>query len=145
MSDQPSPDRQVPNAGRAVRLIIRYDGDEMTVESRQRLDMRVPLGTAGEVEEVSRAGVWLEVRDGAGEALLQQPLRDPIPRDTEVFSDDPEHSVARIPTPSASGVFTVLVPDLDGADHVALMERSADPGGAELAGEREIARFDLHD
>ena len=104
----------------------------------------MPVGSA-DVEEAYRAGVWLELRDRAGDALLQQPLRDPIPRHTEVFSDDPEHTAPRIPTTSTSGVFTVLVPDVDGADHVALMERSTGAGAAEIVAPREIARFDLHD
>ena len=74
-------------------------------------------------------------------------------RDAEVFSDDPQRSVARIPSTTSSGVFTVLVPDLDAADHVALMgtsaatstDTSADRSAAAQDTPRRLARFDLHD
>jgi hypothetical protein len=60
-------------------------------------------------------------------------MDDPLRQDVEVFSPDPEQSVARTPVEKPSGIFTVLVPDLEEADHVTLMSSTAP----------ELARFSL--
>ena len=65
-----------------------------------------------------------------------------MPQDAEVFSEDPEHSVARVPVDVPKGVFMVLVPDIPEARDVAVV--SSPPGelGARTAAS-EIARFEL--
>jgi hypothetical protein len=69
-------------------------------------------------------------------------MHDPIRHDAEVFSEDPERSVARIPVKEPRGAFTALVPELPEADHVALVgSPPAEPGARTVA--TEIARFDL--
>ena len=125
----------------AVRLIFRYDGDEITLESRQRVDMVVPPGEPLDAAR-EQSGFWVEVRDGTDEPLRRQLLHDPIPRDAEVFSDDPTQSVARIAIDRPSGVFSVVVPEIDEAEYVALI--GTPPGQrAALGPAREIARFTL--
>ena len=77
-------------------------------------------------------------------------MQDPLRRDVEVFSPDPERSVYRAPVEDPSGIFVVVVPDLEGADHVALMSSGA-PGAAAAGGvspeaagpAAEFARFPL--
>jgi hypothetical protein len=69
-------------------------------------------------------------------------MHDPIRHDAEVFSEDPGRSVARIPLDRLSDVFTILIPEIEGADHLVLMgtppaERPA------LTEAREIGRFSL--
>lgn len=125
----------------AVRLIFSYDGNEITLESRQRVDMVVPPGEPIEAAR-EQSGFWVEVRNGADEPLRRQLLHDPIPRDAEVFSDDPTQSVARIPIDRPSGVFSVVVPEIGGAEYVALIGTPPDQPAA-LGPAREIARFNL--
>jgi hypothetical protein len=43
-----------------------------------------------------------------------------MPGTVEVFSNDPEETIVRVPTERPSGTFVVVVPDLDDADHLSL-------------------------
>ena len=128
----------------AVRLIFSYEGNDIKLESRQRVNMVVapgePVVAEGAPEE--RSGFWVEIRDGADQPLRRQLLHNPIPRDAEVFSDDPAQSVARIPLERPSGVFSVLVPEIEEAEYVALIGTPPEQP-ADLVQAREIARFSL--
>jgi hypothetical protein len=90
------------------------------------------------------------VRDEKDDTLHRLVMQDPLSRDVEVFSPDPEHSVYRAPVEEASGIFVVVVPELEEADHVALMSSGAPSSAAargvapEAAGPAtEFARFSL--
>jgi hypothetical protein len=91
-----------------------------------------------------RSGFWLEVRDKAGNVLHRQLMHDPIRHDVEVFSEDPERSVARVPVEDPSAVFSVVVPAPEEADHVALIGTPIEDRPA-LTQAREIYRFSLSD
>ena len=130
MSEQESTGPPAEQQGRgAIRLIFEYDGDEIRLISRQHVDMLVPPTDALEGYE-GQQGFWTEVRDTDGNTLHRQILTDPIRRDAEAFSDDPAQSISRVPVERPAGVFVVVVPDLDTADHVALMNNP--PGPSEL-------------
>ena len=126
---------------RSVRLIFSYDGDAVRLESRQPVEMVVPPSDPVEDFETP-PGFWTEVRDGEGSVLHQQVMRDPIRRDVEVFSPDPERSIARVPIERPHGAFAVLVPLVPGADHVALMRVPA-AGTAAFAPTVELHRVSL--
>ncbi len=128
----------------AVRLIFSYEGDDIRLISRQRVNVVAPASEPPEGDLERRAGFWLEVRDEAGQALRRQLMQDPIRHDVEVFADDPDRSVARIPLERPSGVFAVLIPEIEEADHVALIGTPLEERPA-LARAREIARFSLAD
>jgi hypothetical protein len=118
---------QQPGSGRAarsVRLIFSYDGDDVRLESRQPVEMLAPPSDPVE-GYANQLGFWTEVRDAQGSVLHRQVLHNPVRRDTEVFSPDPEHSIARVPIERPHGVFWVVVPLVPGADHVALMGPAA--------------------
>jgi hypothetical protein len=133
-----------PNGPAAVRLLFSYEGDDIRLISRQRVNVVTPPGEPLEESLEGKSGFWVEVRDQAGRALRRQLMHDPIRHDAEVFSEDPERSVARIPIERSSGVFAVLIPEIEGADHVALIGTPLEerPGLAEA---REIGRFSLTD
>jgi hypothetical protein len=91
-----------------------------------------------------------ELRGADSEVLHRVAAPDPIPRDVEVFSDDPEHTVERAPHPPREGVFTVLVPEIEAAEEVRLLRSAAPRGlaaeaGPEAAAEAavEVGRFKL--
>jgi hypothetical protein len=128
----------------AVRLILRYEGADISLVSRQRVAMVVPPSEPLDVSLEERSGFWLEVRDEAGNALYRQLMHDPIRHDVEVFSDDPERSVARVPVEHPSGIFSVVLPAPEDADHVALIGTSMEDRPA-IARAREIHRFSLRD
>jgi hypothetical protein len=128
----------------AVRLIFQYEGEDLSLVSRQRVAMTVPPSEPLDVNLEERSGFWLEVRDKAGNALHRQLMHDPIRHDVEVFSDDPEQSVARVPVEHPSGVFSVVLPAPEDADHVALIGTPMEDRPA-LARAREIYRFSLRD
>jgi hypothetical protein len=142
---------------RSVRLIFQYDGDRIDLVSRQQVDMMTP--SSGPLSDFSdRLGTWVEVRDAEGAALHRQVLPDPVRTSAEVFSPDPDESLRRVERTRRTGAFTVVVPDLPQADHVALVSAGAasapTPGveggerGPAEAGARpepRVLRFPLHD
>ena len=80
---------------RSVRLIFRYDGDQVELLSRQPVDMvSPPSGPLGEFAD--RLGTWVEVRDGQDSALHRQILSDPVRASAEVFSPEPEENLSRV-------------------------------------------------
>jgi len=126
----------------AIRLIFSYEGNDIKLESRQRVNMVTPPGEPLESDPQEQSGFWVELRDRAGRTLRRQLLHDPIRYDVEVFSDDPEQSLARIPVERPSGVFVVVVPEMEDADYVALIGTPPEQRAAR-APAREIARFSL--
>jgi hypothetical protein len=135
----------MPAPSRAVRLMFTYEGNDVRLVSQQTLDMIIPPTDALSGYE-DEQGFWVEVRTARDEVLYRQVMRDPFRQDVEVFSPDPTQSIVRVPVERRSGTFTLLVPQIDGSDHVALMRSAA----TDMAGERaaggpatEVARFSL--
>ncbi|GAA0464260.1 hypothetical protein Ade02nite_31200 [Paractinoplanes deccanensis] len=120
----------------AVRLVFEYDGDEVRMLSQQRVELTIP--SAGE----PAAGWRAELRTAEGGVLDRRGLPW-IPLDAEVFAPgvDGEPSVRRVPAERRTGVFTVLVPDLPEADHLALVDDAGGP--PETRQVREILRVPL--
>jgi hypothetical protein len=114
----------MPAPPRAVRLTFTYEGDEVRLVSRQPVDMIAPPTDklSGYEDE---QGSWIEVRNDREQTLHRLVMEDPLRRDVEVFSPDPERSVYRAPVQEPSGIFVVVVPELDDADHVSLMSSAA--------------------
>jgi hypothetical protein len=141
MTPESEPAKARPSEPRAIRLIFSYEGNEVTLISRQRVSVVTPPSDPlGSLE--GKSGFWVEVRDKAGQPLHRELMHDPIRHDAEVFSEDPERSVARIPLERPSGVFAVLIPEIEEADHLALIGTPLEERPA-LAEAREIALFSL--
>jgi hypothetical protein len=141
-------DTRMATPASATRLIFAYDSSGIRLVAQQPVDLAVP---SAEAESASSdelaAGFWVEVRDDRRNVLYRHPMRDPIQRYPEVFSDDPDQTIARVEDPAPSGAFTVVVPALPEGERVALMSASAAPAtpSAEAApvAVREIAEFPL--
>lgn len=138
MSEQQS---ESGRSARSVRLIFSYEGDDVRLESRQPVEMRAPPSDPIEGSE-KETGFWTEVRDAHGSVLHRRIMHDPVRRDAEVFSPDPGQSIRRVPIERPRGAFTVLVPLVPGADHVALMGVPA-AGTAAFAPAVELHRVRL--
>ncbi len=74
----------------ALRLTCTYEGEKITVISRERLEM-VNVKRATCVEDFDqKIGFWLELRGSQGELLYRQVLDDRFQSDIEVFQDPNE-------------------------------------------------------
>jgi hypothetical protein len=120
MTDQ----RQEASPSRAVRFLVRYEGGDVSVIDQQEFEMAVPpsdplKGFEGE------SGFWIELRDGKDQVLYRRIHENPIQQEVEAFEEDGTAVRAAVEKPT--GVFTFLVPDLPGADHVALVSSPLEP------------------
>jgi len=97
-----------------LRLTFAYDGSEVRLIRSQRVEMIAPPPVTPCPEE-GQSGNWFEVRDEKDTLLYHRVLHDPMPTSVEVFSNDPQQSIFRIPEPDPKGQFTLLVPDLPDA------------------------------
>lgn len=129
---------------RAIRLVFEYEGDDVRLVSQARIDKALPL-TDQSADAASFRGTWSEVRDHDGATLDRRVLVDPMPRDAEVFPERLGEEISREPLDRPSGVFTLLVPELESADHVAVLSNSPGQAGVREAeaGPTELVRVDL--
>ena len=133
----------VPAPLRAVRLTFTYESDEeIRLVGRQPMEMVTPPTDALSGYE-GEQGFWIEVRSDQDETLYRWVMQDPLRQDVEVFSPDPKEPVTRRPVEKPSGSFSVVVPDLEEADHVALLSSRAPSAHAPARPATEFARFSL--
>jgi hypothetical protein len=146
MSDVESADlpEEPPPHRRAIRLVFAYEGDQVRLVSRTRIEKVLPQ-TDQSADALDFRGTWSEVRDAAGALLDRRVLVDPMPRDAEVFPEQLDGEISRQPLERPTGVFTLLVPDVDGADHVAVLSNAPGQVGVRAAerGPTELVRVDL--
>lgn len=114
MTDRP----QLAPRHTAIRLLVAYDGDQLNVIDRRRVEMTTPAsdpiqGFAGQ------SGFWYELRDANDNVLYRRIAENPVKQEVEAF--EPDGSATRHVVDRPSGVFTVLVPDIPEADHVAIV------------------------
>jgi len=134
-------------SGKAIRLTMAYDATGVRVVSQQSVEMTLPPSDPAPAAAVQ--GVWSELRDGQDNTSFRRRLHAPFRPDVEVFSGEPGRTVSRKPVENTSGVFVVVVPEIEGADQLVLVQGSQPGAGGAAAtadaavGPREIARFKL--
>jgi hypothetical protein len=138
--DPTQPEGQASSVG-AIRLTFRYAGEVVQLVSRRRIKTLVPPTDPVEAFE-GRQGLWAELRSPDGATVHRQLLGDVLRGDVEVFSDEPERSIRRITLERPAGVFDVLVPDLEMAEHLALVRSSPASAGQHATAE-ELVRLPL--
>jgi len=122
-------------------MIFAFDGHHVHLVSQQSVEM--VLAPSDPVHGVEgQKGFWYELRDVQDRPLYRRVMHNPMREDVEVFSDDPERSVARQTVANRKGVFAVVVPDSEEGHSVTL---SSSPRTIQLAHQpaTEIARFAL--
>lgn len=129
------------------RLTFAVRDGAIELVSDQRIEMKASPAPRS---PAARAGFWCEVRDRTERVLVAAPAPDPLHQDREAFSPDPVKSVQRVPGASPPTAFSILVPDVDGAESVSLMRvvPSVGPHAHETvegvaSAAVEIARFKL--
>lgn len=115
---------------KAVRLIFRYEGDRVELVAQQPLETvtqpsdeidDVPSDAASDAvsDAPRRSGFWFQLEDAGGAALYRRVAQNPIRPDREVYAPEGE-TISRVPDAERKGVFTVVVPDVQGAERVTL-------------------------
>jgi hypothetical protein len=127
-----------------LRLTFRSANDGVELVSVERLEMITPPQPGERPEAGKHGGHWFELRDGRGRALAHRLIDASLLDSVEVHA--PDGNIQREFGATRSGVFEVLLPDLDSARSVALvgnpLRRSrAAPSREEPSS--DIASFDL--
>ena len=122
-------EERMPAPPQALRLTFAFEGAEVRLVSRQPIEMIAPP-TDRLYGYEHEQGFWIEVRSSQDETVHRQVMHDPLRYDVEVFSPDPKESVVRRPVEKPSGSFSVVVPDLNEAEHVALLSSGAPSAAA---------------
>ena len=126
---------------RAWRLICTTDAaGQVRVRSRRRVEMIVP--STGPLADASPAtGFWVELRDAEERTRYRRAMPDPLEAELEVPAEPRGEGFAHVRAP-ARRTFSVVLPDIEGADHVALVRggRTRRAGAPRV---EEIARLPL--
>lgn len=118
----------------AVRLTFAIEGDDLELRNARRLSMRVPGGeSVGTTERENRIGSWVEVRGPDDEVLYRRRIQQVIAEDVEVSEGGERGAFRRVPRGKSSGLVHVHVPEIDGAQTVALCERRPREGKEQTA------------
>ncbi len=107
-----------------VRLTFEYDENGIHLLDRLRVEKLAPPSDPVSGHQ-GQQGFWVEVRDSGEQVLHRRIMHDPFVTNREVFSPDPDHTVARRPVEEKRGTFIVEVPEVEEADHVALFSSAA--------------------
>src|SRR4051812_26110078 len=91
----------------ALRLVFWFDGDDVRLVSRERVQMTLSTSEGADQGE-NQAGFWAETRAADGRVLDRRFMHNPMRGDVEVFSDDATTSISRRGTERRSGAFTVV-------------------------------------
>jgi hypothetical protein len=125
---------------RAFRLRLAVEGQSVRLQSLRRVDALVPASDPIDVSDQS--GFWVEVQDREGRTIYRRVLGNVMQDTIEVFSPDPNETVARRPRPPAQREFIVIVPDPGRGSSAALFGTPYERGRS-LGSSREIARFEF--
>ncbi|HEX8368090.1 MAG TPA: hypothetical protein VF604_06085 [Pyrinomonadaceae bacterium] len=104
---------------KAVRLTFVFEDDNIELISQQPVEMIPP--PSDEIRHSHDAiGSWLELKSEGEKPLYRQLLQNFIRYDREVFSQNEQESVTRVPVERPEGAFTVVIPDIAEAQSVSL-------------------------
>lgn len=145
MDHRYQPKGKAPEASRrTLRLTFRSSDDGVQLVSVERLEMITPPQPGERPEAGKHGGHWFELRDSRGRALAHRLIDSSLLDSVEVHS--PDGNIQREFGAMKSGVFEVLLPDLDAGRSVVLvgnpLRRSRTAVGREEAS-GDIASFDL--
>lgn len=140
---EPTADRPRPEVpAHAWRLTFEYEGDEVRLVGRQRVEMLAPVDDAPLLER-GQDGYWIELRDESDGSVYRQVLHEPIATQYEVFSPEPGALPHHVAAPEVRGMFQAVVPDLPQGRSIALhgpAGRGPGSAAAESAGSTDAPR-----
>ncbi len=139
-----------------MRLTFAYQGDQVKLVSQEPVEMTVPPSDPLQGYEEQK-GFWAEVKSDQDKTVFRRVLHNPTRNDVEVFPEDPDEGISRMPAPKRKGKFVVVVP-ATGKSHEVTLSRSSEMPDVEAEGApkgmaairslatgpaEEIARFKL--
>jgi hypothetical protein len=126
----------------AIRLLCRYQDEQVEVYATDRVDMLTPSSDSlGSFER--DVGFWLELRSAQGKPLYRQIMPDPFEPSVEVFGEPNEpNPIYRAPIEKIAGHLVLLMPDEPEADYVALVRSRPDETGTKTR-QVDVARIAL--
>jgi hypothetical protein len=129
---------------RTLRLTFKSSEDGIELISVEHLAMITPPQPGERPEAGRNGGHWFELRDGRGRVLAHRLIDPSVLNSVEVHS--PDGRIQREFGAIKSGVFEVLLPDVDGAHTAVLVgdplkPSRTGPGRAESSG--DVATFEL--
>lgn len=124
---------------RAIRLLVSYDRGRLAIRERLAVEAATPPSDPIRGFE-GQSGFWLELRDARGTLLFRRVMHNPIPY--EVESHDLEAGPRRHRVARPAGVFSVLLPDLPGAESLVIVSSPLDPDKSAAPAE-PLARLPL--
>ncbi len=141
---------------RAIRFVFSYEGDRVSLESAQRVEM-LALPSHPVVGYQGDSGFWVELRDDADRVVHRRVLHEPVQHSLEAYPQGDDDQFTRAVAPDPRGSFDVVVPDMAGAQVVSVfasLPEPAPPGEGEAAAvarvrsgrvrpAQEIARFPI--
>jgi hypothetical protein len=101
----------------SFRLTFTIHPGRVELVSLARVAMRAPAPATPPPSE-RQSGFWVELRGDKGELLYHRALRNPLPDSLEVFDDEKNGTIRRVPTNRTEAKFDVIVPDLAAASDV---------------------------
>jgi hypothetical protein len=110
-------DSALPTPGPVRRLTFEYEGAQVSLVSEQVVQLIVPTSQALDRAE-SESGFTAILRDGEGRALYRATRSNPMGHDAEVFNQ--HGAIERVSVDRPKGSFTILVPDIEGAETIEL-------------------------
>ena len=108
------------------RLTFEYDGDRISLVSEQHVQLIVPPSQPLDQAE-SESGFTVILRDGQGGPLYRLTRSSPTKHDAEVFNQEGDRTIERVTVEHPKGAFTILVPDVEGAETVELFGQPLRP------------------
>jgi hypothetical protein len=124
----------------SIRLIISVTGGELHLIRKQKIAMKAPPPDLFPVK-TGISGSWIELRHDNGTILYSRMIHDSFNDLTEVRSEEPGEPVSWINAKGIKRTLVILVPDLPGAKHLAVLSRAA----GEKRDPEEKARFAVNE
>ncbi len=95
---------------KSIRLTFSYKQNEITLISKQKIDMVLPLTKSDYLNKEHYNKFWYELTNDKHEVTHKQEINNPIKSDIEIFSDEPKQSISRQKS-TQIGVFSIVIPD----------------------------------
>jgi hypothetical protein len=106
---------------RALRLVFERRGKDVRLLEAIPLDVVVPPGDPLDVDDAEHAGFAVRLYGDDGALVYRRVMHDPLAREAEVWTGDPERPWERVPVTDATVVFDVVVPNAADAPEVELV------------------------
>lgn len=97
----------------ALRLIFERRGDDVSLVDSVPVDMVVPPSDDLDVDDTTLSGFAVRVYSADGELVYRRAMADPLAREAEVYTGDPDRPFVRQAVDLDLVQFEIVVPNTD--------------------------------